>query len=187
MSDSDSSEVDEEYVRELVEKANSLLKKKENPVPKELKEEPPIKGMTKEKRNYSPEQLQKMRDNLAKARQKSAEVKLTKKQMLEGKKNETVHEYEELRKQVNSKKQEEDEKYSKYAKVAETQRIIKEKRQKAKEEAMKQPEPVKEPVKEPVREPVILPPPSKPINIPVSTQPKYWRPQMKYLKANGFL
>ena len=44
---------------------------------------------------------------------KSAEIKLTKKQMLEGKKNETVHEYEELRKQENSKKQQEDEKYSK--------------------------------------------------------------------------
>jgi len=184
MSDNDSSDVDEEYVKELIEKANSMLKKKENPIPKELKEEPPIKGMTKAKRNYSPEQLQKMRDNLAKARQKSAEIKLTKKQMLEGKKNETVHEYEELRKEVNSKKQQEDEKYSKYAKVAETQRIIKEKRQKAKEEPVKEmiPEPVKEPVKE-----IVLPQPSKPINIPISTQPKYWRPQMKYLKSNGFL
>ena len=185
MSSSDSSDVDEEYVRELVSKANNLLKKKENPVPKELKEEPPINGMTKAKRNYSPEQLQKMRDNLAKARLKSAEIKLTKKQMLEGKKNETVHEYEELRKQVNSKKQQEDEKYSKYAQVAETQRIIKEKRQKAKEELMKQ-EQVKEPVKEQVKE-IVIPQPSQPINIPVSTQPKYWRPQIKYLKANGFL
>ena len=182
MSDNDSSDVDEEYVRELISKANSMLKTKENPVPKELKEEPPIKGMTKAKRNYSPEQLQKMRDNLAKARLKSAEIKLTKKQMLEGKKNETVHEYEELRKQVNSKKQQEDEKYSKYAQVAETQRIIKEKRLKAKEEAIKQPEPVKEPVKE-----IVIPQPSKPIDIPKPAQAKYWRPQTKYLKANGFL
>ena len=185
MSDNDSSDVDEEYVKELISKANSMLKTKENPIPKELKDEPPIKGMTKAKRNYSPEQLQKMRDNLAKARQKSAEIKLTKKQILEGKKNETVHEYEELRKEVNSKKQQEDEKYSKYAKVAETQRIIKEKRQKVKEEAMKEamkPEPVKEPVKE-----IVLPQPSKPIDIPKPVQAKYWRPQMKYLKANGFL
>ncbi len=109
MSDNYSRDVEEEYVRELISKANSMLKTKENPVPKELKEEPPIKGMTKAKRNYSPEQLQKMRDNLAKARLKSAEIKLTKKQMLEGKKNETVHEYEELRKQVNSKTHQEDE------------------------------------------------------------------------------
>jgi hypothetical protein len=186
MSDSDSSEVDEEYVRELVEKANSMLKKKENPIPKELKEEP-IKGMTKAKRNYSPEQLAKMRENLAKARQKSVEIKLTKKQMLEGKKNETVTEYEELRKKVNSKKQEEDNKYSKYAEVAETQRIIKEKRAKAKEEPVK-PEPMKpEPVKEPIKQAVVLPIPSKPIDIPVSTQPKYWRPKMSYLRTNGFL
>ena len=165
----------------LINIQNSMLKKKENPVPKELKEEPPIKGMTKAKRNYSPEQLQKMRDNLAKARLKSAEVKLTKKQMLEGKKNETVHEYEELRKQVNSKKQEEDSKYSKYAEVAETQRIIKEKRAKAKEEAMK-PEPVKEPVKE-----IIVPQASKPIDIPKVIPTKYWRPKMSYLRSNGFM
>ena len=182
MSDNDSSDVDEEYVKELVSKANLILKRKENPVPKELKEELPVKGMTKAKRNYSPEQLQKMRDNLAKARLKSAEIKLTKKQILEGKKNETVHEYEELRKQVNSKKQQEDDKYSKYAEVAETQRIIKEKRAKAKEESMKP-----EPVKEPIKEPVVLPTPSKPIDIPAPTQPKYWRPKMSYLRTNGFL
>ena len=185
MSNSDSSDVDEEYVKELISKANSMLKKKENPVPKELKEEPPIKGMTKAKRNYSPEQLQKMRDNLAKARLKSAEVKLTKKQMLEGKKNETVHEYEELRKQVNSKKQEEDSKYSKYAEVAETQRIIKEKRAKAKEEAIEAAKP-KEPVKEPVKE-IVVPQPSKPIDIPKVIPTKYWRPKMSYLRSNGFM
>jgi CO dehydrogenase/acetyl-CoA synthase alpha subunit len=184
MSDNDSSDVDEEYVKELIEKANSMLKKKENPIPKELKEEPPIKGMTKAKRNYSPEQLQKMRDNLAKARQKSAEIKLTKKQMLEGKKNETVNEYEELRKEVNSKKQQEDEKYSKYAKVAETQRIIKEKRQKAREEPVK--EMIQETVKEPVKE-IVLPQASKPIDIPKPAPVKYWRPQMNYLKKNGFI